>query len=342
MMDCKLMTAQPSGATTKNTKVTRKNATNATVRLPFKEREGSVFTAMTANQTLEAAKKLPNPRKLWKEYWYENEVCCLFADTNVGKSVLAVQIANEIAKTDTVLYYDFELGEKQFQLRYTDPQTQQTYKFPKGLIRLTLSTEKLMAMGDKMEDIIMASIEGDVKGYGAKIVIVDNISWLVNSTNSTKIASNLVKRLVALKKMYGLSILVLAHNRKRSPTKPITQNDLSGSKQLINFFDSAFVIGKSAAEAGLMYVKQVKVRTGKEVYGEHHVMLCTIEQKSRFLQFVEQGCGDEADHLKRPKASDISLKRAKVMELRAKGMSVREIAEASGIPKSTVGRLINA
>ena len=71
-------------------------------------------------------------------------------------------------------------------------------------------------------------------------------------------------------------------------------------------------------------------------------MLCTIEQQNRFLQFVEQGCGDEAEHLKRPKATDISLKKARVMELKAKGMSVREIAEASGIPKSTVGRLLNS
>ena len=332
-----LKSAQPSGAVSKSTRVVVKNAT---VRPSFIEREGSVFTAMTANKTLEVAKKQPNPRKLWKEFWYENEVGCLFADTNVGKSVLAVQIANEIAKTDAVLYYDFELGQKQFQLRYTDPKTQMTYKFPSRLIRLTLSTEKLMAMGDRMEDIIMASIEGDVKAYKAKFVIIDNISWLLTSNNSTKTASNLVKRLVGLKKMYGLSILVLAHNRKRNPHKPITENDLSGSKQLINFFDSAFAIGRSAAEANLKYIKQVKVRTGEEVYGEHHVMLCSIEQQNRFLQFVEQGCGDEAEHLKRPKSQEIEQKRAKVLELKAKGMSVREIAEATGISKSAVGRYL--
>jgi KaiC/GvpD/RAD55 family RecA-like ATPase len=216
------------------------------------------------------------------------------------------------------------------------------YKFPSSLIRLTLSKEKLMAMSDNMENIIMASIEGDIKAYGAKIVIVDNVSWLANSTNSTKTASNLVKRLTTLRNNYGLSILVLAHNHKRAMTKPINENDLAGSKCLINFCDSAFAIGRSAAETALKYIKQIKVRTGKQTYDEHNVMLCTIEQKNRFLQFVEQGCDDEAEHLKRPKATDISLKRAKVMELRAKGMSVREIAEASGIPKSTVGRLISA
>ncbi len=340
--------AQPSGAITMTKGSTSKAIAerpkhkSATVKYHLKERDGSVFTAKTANKVIEEAKRLPNPRKLWKEFWYENEVCCLFADTNVGKSVLAVQIANEIAKTDTVLYYDFELGDKQFQLRYTDPKTQDTYSFPSGLIRLSLSIEKLMAMGDRMENLIMASIEGDVKAYGTKFLIIDNISWLANSTNSTKTASNLVKRLVGLKKMYGLSILVLAHNRKRAQTKPICENDLSGSKQLINFFDAAFAIGRSSSEANLKYIKQVKVRTGKEVYGEHHVMLCTIEQKNRFLQFVEQGVGDENDHLKRPKAEEMAQKRAKVKELKAQGLSYREIEELAGISHTTAQRLLKS
>lgn len=337
MISLKLNSAQPSGATTKNTKVVVKNAT---VRTTFKEREGSVFTAMTANQTLDAAKKLPDPRKLWKEFWFENEVCCLFADTNVGKSILAVQIAKEIAKTDRVLYYDFELSMKQFQTRYTDPKSQKMFKFPSGLIRLSLSTEKLMAMGDSMEDSIMAAIEGDVIVYGAKFVIVDNVSWLANSTNSSKVASNLVKRLVTLRNKYGLSILVLAHNRKRAQSKPISENDLSGSKCLINFSDSAFAIGRSAAEADLKYIKQIKVRTGKHIYDEHHVMLCTIEQRDSFLQFVEQGFGEESEHLKRLKADDIARKKEIVKQLQAKGMSVRKIAEVSGIPPSTVGRYL--
>ena len=331
-----VLSAQPLGAASKNTKVVVKNATTPR---PFREREGSVFTAMTANMTLEAAKKLPDPRKLWKEFWYENEVCCLFADTNVGKSVLAVQIGNEIAKTDNVLYYDFELGDKQFALRYIDAKTKKDYVFPKRLIRLSLSIEKLMAMGDRMEDMIMASIEGDVKFYKAKFVIIDNISWLANSTNSTKVASNLVKRLVSLKKVYGLSVLVIAHNHKRNQKKPIGENDLSGSKQFINFFDSAFAIGRSVIEDDLKYIKQVKVRTGKVVYGESNVMLCSIEQKNLFLQMVEQGYGDEKDHLQPPKKEEMEQKKSKVMELRAQGMSMSEISELTGIPRSTVGRI---
>ena len=72
-----------------------------------------IFSAMTANETIEVAKEQKNPKKLYKEFWFENEVCCLFADANVGKSILAVQISNAIAeklgKDEAVLYYDFEL-----------------------------------------------------------------------------------------------------------------------------------------------------------------------------------------------------------------------------------------
>lgn len=78
-----------------------------------------VMSIKTANRTILEASQLPTPRALWDSFWYEGELSCLFADSNVGKSILAVQIADCIARTDNVLYLDFELSEKQFQLRYT-------------------------------------------------------------------------------------------------------------------------------------------------------------------------------------------------------------------------------
>ena len=66
----------------------------------------------TANQTILEASLLPTPRALWDSFWYEGELSCLFADSNVGKSIFAVQIADRIARTDNVLYLDFELSEK--------------------------------------------------------------------------------------------------------------------------------------------------------------------------------------------------------------------------------------
>ena len=56
-----------------------------------------MFNIKSANQYMLEAAKRPNPKSLYKTFWHEGETCCLFADTNLGKSILAVQIASEIA-----------------------------------------------------------------------------------------------------------------------------------------------------------------------------------------------------------------------------------------------------
>ena len=54
------------------------------------ERPASYFIWRMANEVIDEEKQRPNPRNLWNEMWFENEICCLFADSNVGKSILAV------------------------------------------------------------------------------------------------------------------------------------------------------------------------------------------------------------------------------------------------------------
>ena len=85
-----------------------------------------------ANTWVEEAKNRPIPNMLFSELWYENEICILFADTNLGKSILAVQIADSISKgiaipgfklespPKKVLYLDFELSDKQFENRCSE------------------------------------------------------------------------------------------------------------------------------------------------------------------------------------------------------------------------------
>ena len=265
-----------------------------------------IFSAMTANETIEAAKTLKNPKKLWKEFWYENEVCCLFADANVGKSILAVQIGNSIAeklpKDESVLYYDFELSKKQFELRYTDDKNKSTFKFSDKFIRVELNADKVRdyceATKESFDDVIINAIEANIKKFNSKILIVDNLSWLVNMKDTATTAGKLMKRLCELKKEYGASILVLSHTPKRNLGSPITQNSLSGSKKLTNFFDAMFAVGKSLKDETSRYVKQIKVRTGEFKYDANHVEICKIEKSGSFLGFTHIGYSTEEEQLK--------------------------------------------
>lgn len=274
-----------------------------------------IFSAMTANQTIEAAKVQKNPKKLWKEFWFENEVCCLFADANVGKSILAVQIANHIAETilkadEYALYYDFELSKKQFELRYTDEKNKSTFKFNDKFIRVELDADKVKeyceATNDSFDDVIVNAIEANIKKFNSRILIVDNLSWLVNMKDTATTAGKLMKRLCELKKKYNASILVLSHTPKRNLGSPLTQNSLSGSKKLTNFFDAMFAVGQSIKDPSLRYIKQIKVRTGEFKYGANHVEVCKIEKSGSFLGFTHIGYSTEDEQLKKSKDATVA------------------------------------
>ena len=56
------------------------------------------FKVRTANTRLEDSIRIQKPRRLFDCFVVEGEVTVLFAPTNVGKSVLALQIADAISQ----------------------------------------------------------------------------------------------------------------------------------------------------------------------------------------------------------------------------------------------------
>jgi predicted ATP-dependent serine protease len=299
--------------------------------------EIGIFTIKTANQAIREAKQRPNPEDLWLTLWYEGEACCLFADSNLGKSIYAVQIATSIAEKQRVLYFDFELSDKQFQLRYTDEEGN-LFQFPNNLYRVEINREALGI--DNFEDSVILNIEEAAVKTNAKVLIIDNLTYLCIATEKGDLAGSLMMKLMRLKREYGLSILVLAHTPKRPLTNPITQNDLAGSKKLYNFFDSVFAIGKSAKDSNLRYIKQLKVRYGNYTYDMDNVIVCSIEKVGSFLKFVNVGFAEEREHLKEQTENDITTLIENAKDLRSQGKSIREIASILGVSKSKIDRLL--
>ena len=255
-----------------------------------------IFIVKSANQAMQDAKNVPDPKPLWLSLWNEGEVCCLFADSGVGKSIYAVQIATAIAQKQSVLYFDFELTEKQFQLRYTNDKGE-NYKWPDKLFRVEADPEKMNL--DNFEKEVIEGIEALAQKYDTKVLIIDNLSWLCNAAEDGELAAKLMKELMKFKKKHGWSILVLAHTPKRDMNRPINQNDISGSKKIPNFIDSAFSIGFSILGESNRYIKEIKTRLGKTTYGANNVINAVIEKSDNFLCFKNIGYGSESDHLSR-------------------------------------------
>lgn len=310
------------------------------------------FIVQPAGKWLRSAAGKAAPNMLFDSFWFERELCILFADTNTGKSVLAVQIADSIsrgipigtlqlsARSTGVLYFDYELTDEQFYTRYTNG-SKSAYPFDKKFSRAVPNPQ-----ADKMhrfsswQEYITNEIENALLTAKAKVLIIDNLSCLNFDTHAVSGAINLLRSLQMIKTRYDISILVLAHTPKRNPAKPITRNDLQGSKMLINFADSAFAIGESHAIPGLRYIKQVKQRSTIQQYGADNVCLCHIEKPGNFLRFRFAGNSTETEHLQIYNKQHRQNIEHEIAALSKQNQSIRRIAEKLGLPSATVGRVV--
>lgn len=319
------------------------------------------FLVQSGNAWMSQSKSQPIPKKLFGEFWFENELCILFADTNVGKSILAVQIADRISRgslereslkteceAQKVVYFDFELTAKQFESRFSERREGSDeyvdhYEFHRNFYRAEINPETSdIGSFVKFEDFLNHALETTVVSSGTKVLIIDNLTYLRDETENARNALPLMKYLKSLKAKHGLSILALAHTPKRDSTKPLGRNDLQGSKILINFCDSAFAIGESAKNIGTRYLKQIKARNTEIIYHADNVLMATVVKSDSFLHFEFAETAAEQDHLKVLNDKQRLEMMDKVRELSAEGKSQRQIADLLKISQMTVSRYLKS
>lgn len=306
-----------------------------------------LFKSKTAGAWIKEAADRPRPRRLFGDFWFEGEICLVFGDSNVGKSILSVQIADSISKgagvvplvieapAQPVVYFDFELSDMQFMLRYEEDN--QFYRFSDNFIRCEIDASADTPPGYKsFEDYLTIEIERTMQLYGAKVAIIDNITALGTDLEKGKNALELMKTLQRIKKRNEYSLMILAHTPKRDQSQAITQRDLAGSSHLRNFTDSSFsiAIGKDKSR----YLKQQKVRNVAERYGANNTVAFDIVKEQCFLQYSFARFAPERELLGSECADDTE----RIMRLHDAGSSVREIAEALGTYPMLVTRRIKS
>lgn len=319
---------------------------------PAQDAPDSMLTIKRSYEWIEEAMHLPQPTMLFDEFWIEHEICILFADTNAGKSILAVQIANSISRgqcvpgfrletpAQPVMYFDFELSCKQYELRYSNAYSNH-YAFHPNMYRAELHPGHTLPKGcNSFEDCIIMNIEEAVLNRNIKILVIDNLTYLRADNERASDAAPLMQQLMNLKRLHGLSILVLAHTPKRDMSRPITLNDLQGSKMLMNFCDSSFCIGTSTQDKSLRYLKQVKVRDAAYQYTADNVVLCRIEKPTNFLGFTHIGHGNEREHLREKGEGDKAQLIIQAKQLHEEGRTYEQIGEELGVSKSSAERYV--
>ncbi|MDO5655773.1 MAG: AAA family ATPase [Flavobacteriaceae bacterium] len=311
----------------------------------------NILETKTAKQWLEEGKKLENPKALFGQIWHQGEVAIVFANTGKGKSALAVQIADGISKgqpilgletaKSKVLYIDFELSTKSYQLRYTS-ESGELYKFNENFLRAEISKKSILFSEDEsFEEKLIKSIEELSIESQAEVIIIDNITFLSASNEKSKEALELMKLILQIsrKNTNPKAILLIAHTPKRDKFRPIQLEDLAGSKALSNFTDVCFCIGESVQGSDVRYIKQLKNRNYPIVFDHQNVLNCQMIKSEGFLQFEFLDFGKEIDHLVDSK-DEKEERNERVRELNAKGLSNVKIAHKLNISESTVRRIL--
>jgi hypothetical protein len=320
-----------------------------------------LFSRREWDEAMQEAAQRPMPRKLIGDLLCEGELSILFGGTGEGKTALAVQCGNDIAsgrgstglelETDpqSVLYFDFELSDTQHARRYSiehrngDGQVHFTNLFPfhKNFKRVEMdSSAHVFDRLADWEQFILREMDREIVDSGAKVIIVDNITYLARETDKGKFALPLMQRLCEWKKERGLSIKVLAHTPKRDDTRPISLNDLAGSRILANFADSVFGIGKSAIDSRIRYLKQFKVRSGELVYSAENVGVFQFEKVDNFLGFTLIGHSRESAHLVTQTDEAREKRNADIRAMDSAGKSQREIADELQISLGSVNKIL--
>jgi KaiC/GvpD/RAD55 family RecA-like ATPase len=287
-----------------------------------------------ANEFIKLANAQPDPIYLYPYLIIEGEFVIFFGDPGSGKTVFSYGAGLEMARSGhKVLYVDLELSPKQFQKRFTNDNGE-CLVFPENFYRAEFA--RLDGLPERVEydDYFFDSLRWALNRTNAKIVFLDNLTKLVaGDTDTAKHTIPVIEKLDRLRRAENLTLIVIEHNKKVDPHRPITLNDLQGSKMKSNLVDGVFTIGKSHKGKTCRYIKQLKHRSDDIKYDDENVKLFELSRKTGFLTLIPTGYGAEAEHLiEIEEREDIAV----AVQMHEEGKSNVEIAKMLGVSEGAV------
>ena len=305
----------------------------------------NVLTYKSMNQTMIDGAKEPPARRMTGSLTHENSIIILFSDPGTGKSIFGMQIADMISRgkglwnhkdfqnsteAKKTVVFDFEMEESELFGRYKKTgKVTNAYNWHKNFYRCGINPDFIDF--EDADTLITNEMQLVIEEQEPELVIVDNMTYISSESSDPKMATKIMKKLLAIQKRSTnqLTIIIIAHTPKRDPSLPIELRHLADAKALSNFTKTVIAISKSKLDPNLRYIKQLKVRQDIENYGEDNVIVCQINKAdSGRLEYEFKGFGKETEHLVTP---DIEEQEPAILEeclqLRKAGKSWRQLAD---------------
>ena len=266
----------------------------------------------------------------------EGEVTILAGDTNTCKSTVAYSISDAISKgeeflgTSTLkseaLYVETEMSSKQLYNRFKDVVVNDNFNY-------------IDAIGKDMGWILdQVRSYCKVRNSNEKLVVViDSITIASKSAITAKVARETMQRLKAMCNLYGITVLVLVHNKKRDKKKPLQISDIQGSGKLVDMADNVFAMARCGGSE--VYIKTLKLRSSRIEDTVKHLEV--VDYPHLTVDFIQ----DTDEEMLLAKAESSSTKitpevELEIISLHKAGNSIRAIATEVRRSKTVVGRIV--
>ena len=290
------------------------------------------------NELFTGANEPKPPEMLFDAFLMSGELTILCGPHGSGKSLLAIQIAEALARrrqiwnfampeerARKVLYVDLVASKAQFTRRYVSPERyrrprERTYKFSNNLFQVR--------PGDEL-DGFDKWLRTEIEDGGYEVIMIDDLAALRRAVETPRMIARLVRRLKRICDELDVSVLLLATTETTDEKAPLRR------QMIFDSADSIFAVGITPSNNDRRYFVQTRSRNRRVVWNSTNAPVATIGRSDDgFLGF-------EFDHRTGPQLD--SGQRSLICRLHAmsiEGKSLRQIERETGISFSKVSRLI--
>jgi hypothetical protein len=234
-----------------------------------------VIEKASAEQQTTVAPQQP----LYGDFWRTGELAVLIGESGIGKSLLATQIAEVIARGSqdsinglptateprNVIYFDFGRTREQFGRTYScqpfddEPDYWQEYNFSTNfdLARIEIVTDIPDRFKGSVDRYIRHWLFDEIAESQSGIFIIDSIEHLSIGTKY----ETLMRSLRYAASASGSSLLVVARSKPTRRPSEITLADVAQRAAITDEADTVFTIARSITHPDVRYVKDLKSRS---------------------------------------------------------------------------------
>jgi len=298
-----------------------------------------------ANECFISTKYYRSPQLLFDEFWREGELALMFGVSGVGKSVLAVQITEALARGRNlegfrmpigrrkVLYVDLDLSDAQFGARYSRDTSKPLLRSGRAAIHYKFA-ENFYRDRPSSNDQLIEWLRAAIKANGFRVVVIDDLSAIKNTHDGTRETLKLMRDLKLLCDELNVSILALADSDEPGKTGIVGEADLGRSRVLCSVADSIFAIGRHPRKPGHCYLVQTRSKSSPIFWTPQNAPVCRLVQEEiGFLGFAfDERLASTMDDETRQLICSVKA-------LRDAGKTYRAIADELDIPRSRAERL---